>query len=124
MRSRSQGTEPRGTGTPTPLTMTSVGKRFLLLDDLRVRRERLLVYASDLQLDALFDSHTVYVDGTFSKSPPYFKQVFIIHAINFDICKIYEHRFVHKSLVSLDVPCVFVLIVNKKATSYRRIFFK
>lgn len=103
---------------------TADGKRFLLLDESRVRRERLLIYASDLQLDTLFDSHTIYMDGTFSKAPPHFKQVFIIHAINFDICKRNEHRFLHKSLVVLGLPCVFVLMVNKKATSYRRIFFE
>ncbi|CAF0960239.1 unnamed protein product [Adineta steineri] len=48
------------------------------------------------------------MDATFSKAPPHFSQIFIIHAVNFDIC----------------LPCVFALMVNKKSVTYRQIFFE
>ncbi|CAF4171245.1 unnamed protein product [Rotaria sordida] len=82
------------------------GNRFLLMDELIARRERILVSSSDHQLDLLFSSPIVYMDGTFSKSPAHFKQIYIIHAILFDIC----------------LPCAFCLLINKKAITYRHIF--
>ncbi|CAF4124927.1 unnamed protein product [Rotaria magnacalcarata] len=91
---------------PDQYTLTSDGKRFLLMDETRVRRERLLVYASDIQLDILFDSQVIYMDGTFSKAPPHFMQIYIIHGIKHDAC----------------IPCVFAMTVNKKAITYRQIF--
>ncbi|CAF2827014.1 unnamed protein product, partial [Rotaria sp. Silwood2] len=91
---------------PASDKLTLDGQRFLLLDESRVRRERLLVYASDLQLDILFNSPTIYMDGTFSKTPPHFTQLYIIHAVHFDIC----------------VPCVYALTVNKKSSTYRQLF--
>ncbi|CAF1604289.1 unnamed protein product [Adineta ricciae] len=83
------------------------GNRFLLCDESRVRRERLLLFSSDDQLDLLFDSPMVFMDGTFSKSPPHFCQIYILHAVNFDIC----------------LPCVFGLLVNKKSITYKQLFF-
>ncbi|CAF1289483.1 unnamed protein product [Adineta steineri] len=93
---------------PDQYKLTANGERFLLFDESVVRRERLLLYGSDLQLDLLFDSQIIYMDATFSKAPPHFSQIFIIHAVNFDIC----------------LPCVFALMVNKKSVSYRQIFFE
>lgn len=63
------------------------GGRFLLSDELLARRERLLMFASDHQLDLLFQSRIIYMDGTFAKCPPHFMQIYIIHAIIFDICR-------------------------------------
>ena len=62
-------------------------KRFLLGDESPVRRERLLIFFSDHQLDLLFQSSIVYMDGTFAKSPPFFVQIHIIHAVFIDICR-------------------------------------
>ena len=110
---------------PDQYKLTANGERFLLCDELRVRRERLLLYASDLQLDLLFDSQTVYMDATFSKAPPHFSQVFIIHAINIDICKKNKPHFLRTLLIRfLGLPCVFALMVNKKGVTYRQIFFE
>ncbi|CAF5206554.1 unnamed protein product, partial [Rotaria magnacalcarata] len=50
------------------------GNRFLLADELLARREHLLIFASDHQLDLLFQSPVICMDGTFSKSPPHFMQ--------------------------------------------------
>ncbi|CAM4834891.1 unnamed protein product [Rotaria magnacalcarata] len=93
---------------PDDYQRTNGGSRFLLSDESLARRERLLIFASDQQLDLLFQSRIIYMDGTFAKSPLHFIQVYIIHAIIFDIC----------------VPCVFCLLVNKKAITYRQIFLE
>ena len=69
---------------PDPFKLTMDGKRFLLLNESRVRCERLLLYASDAQLVILFDSETIYMDGTFSKAPSHFLQIYIIHGIKHD----------------------------------------
>ncbi|CAF1349582.1 unnamed protein product [Rotaria sordida] len=91
---------------PDDFKTTTDGKRFLLSDASPARRERVLIFASDRQLDVLFHSPIIYMDGTFSKSPPHFTQIYIIHAIVFDIC----------------LPCAFCLLVNKKSVTYRHIF--
>ncbi|CAF4050241.1 unnamed protein product [Rotaria sordida] len=91
---------------PDQFKTTLDGNRFLLMDDSIIRRERILVFSSDYQLDMLFSSPIVYMDGTFSKSPKHFKQIYILHAILYDIC----------------LPCVFCLLVNKKGVTYRHIF--
>ncbi len=72
---------------PDQFTLTMDNKRFLLLDETRIRRERLLLFSSDVQLDLLFKSSIIYMDGTFNKRPNNFFQLYIIHAVNFDICK-------------------------------------
>lgn len=72
---------------PEDFKTTIDRKRFLLCDETLVRRERVLIFASDRQLDTLFNSPIIYMDGTFAKSPPHFTQIYIIHAILFDICK-------------------------------------
>ncbi|CAF4381338.1 unnamed protein product, partial [Adineta steineri] len=64
------------------------GNRFLLADELLARRERLLIFASDHQLDLLFQSPVIYMDGTLPKRPPHFMKVYMIHAVPFDICKL------------------------------------
>ncbi|CAF1250261.1 unnamed protein product [Rotaria sordida] len=91
---------------PDEYKTTIDGQRFLLADESLIRRERLLMFSSDRQLDLLFQSPVVYMDGTFAKSPPHFKQIYIIHAVFIDIC----------------LPCVFCLLINKKAVTYRHIF--
>jgi hypothetical protein len=70
---------------PDQYKSTADEKRFLLIDESPIQRERLLVFASDRQLDLLFEAETIYMDGTFSKSPPHFTQIYIIHAVNYDI---------------------------------------
>ncbi|CAF0970596.1 unnamed protein product [Rotaria sordida] len=91
---------------PEEFKSTIENKRFLFFDECRIRRERLLLFASDVQLDLLFNSSTIYMDGTYKKAPDHFTQIYIIHVVHFDIC----------------VPCVFGLLLNKKASTYKVIF--
>ncbi|CAF4007618.1 unnamed protein product [Rotaria sordida] len=72
---------------PNEYKLTIEGKRFLLIDEARVRRERLLVFTSDAQMDLLFNSEVIYMDGTFKKSPSQFVQIYTINIVHFDICK-------------------------------------
>lgn len=72
---------------PEDFKSTIGKKRFLFMDESRIRRERLLLFASDVQLDLLFNASTIYMDGTFKKSPPQFNQIYIIHVVHFDVCK-------------------------------------
>ena len=72
---------------PDEYQTTIDGKRFLLAAESIVRRERILMFSSDRQLDLLFQSPVVYMDGTFAKSPPHFAQIYIIHAVYIDICE-------------------------------------
>ena len=48
---------------------------------------RVLVWSSDTQLNLLFDSIKLHMDGTFSSAPPMFHQVFIIQAFLHETCK-------------------------------------
>lgn len=50
---------------------------------------RILVWATDTQLQVLFDSERLYMDGTFATTPPKFEQVFIINSILHGTCMLY-----------------------------------
>ena len=49
------------------------GKRFLLMDEAITRRKRILLFSSDQQLDMLFSSSIIYMDGAFFKIPTTFQ---------------------------------------------------
>lgn len=48
----------------------------------------MLAFASPKQLQVLFDSPIIFMDGTFLTSPPFFDQVFTIDGLKFDSGKI------------------------------------
>ena len=63
---------------------TLTNTRFLLIDlFLKRGQDRLLIFASDEQLNLLYESSTIFMDGTFDITPAYFKQVYLIHAERF-----------------------------------------
>lgn len=63
---------------------TLSSERFLLIDlFLKRSKNRILVFSSDQQLKLLFESDTIFMDGTFDTAPPHFKQVYLIHAHKF-----------------------------------------
>ena len=106
---------------PDTYKTTIDGKRFLLADESPIRRERLLIFSSDRQLDLLFQSPVVYMDGTFSKSPPFFTQIYILHGVFIDTCMFFTISMM-KTYLFLGLPCVFCLVMNKKGVTYRHIF--
>ncbi|CAF0797118.1 unnamed protein product [Adineta ricciae] len=67
---------------------------------------RILIWSSDIQLKLLFDSDKLYMDGTFSTSPPNFDQMYIIQAIYHESC----------------LPAVFSLLPDRKATTHIYLF--
>ncbi|CAF4038153.1 unnamed protein product [Adineta steineri] len=72
-------------------------------DSLHARPEgRILIWSSAAQLNLLFDSDKLYMDGTFSTTPPNFHQVYIIQAVHHESC----------------IPVVFALLPDRKATTY------
>lgn len=69
---------------PESYQTTSIGEQFLFYDAWVSRRKRMLLFGSPKQLQLLFDSSTIMLDGTFLATPPFFNQVFTIHALKFD----------------------------------------
>ena len=48
------------------------------------RRKRMLLFGTVTQLQLLFDSSIVLMDGTFSSTPPFFDQIYTLHALKYD----------------------------------------
>ncbi|CAF0907729.1 unnamed protein product [Rotaria sordida] len=82
-------------------------KRFLLADVcLKRGKNRILIFSSDQQLELLFESNTIFMDGTFDTSPGQFKQVYLFHA----------HKF------GQGLPAAFCLLPNKRGKTYTTLF--
>ncbi|CAF1067528.1 unnamed protein product [Rotaria sp. Silwood1] len=82
-------------------------KRFLLADVcLKRGKNRILIFSSDQQLELLFESNTIFIDGTFDTSPGQFKQVYLFHA----------HKF------GQGLPAAFCLLPNKRGKTYTTLF--
>ncbi|CAF4865857.1 unnamed protein product, partial [Rotaria sp. Silwood2] len=65
---------------PAPYSETISGCRFLL-SDINMNKKRIVLFATDQQLQLLFKAKHVLMDGTFDSAPPYFSQVYTLHAI-------------------------------------------
>ncbi|CAF3906972.1 unnamed protein product, partial [Rotaria sp. Silwood1] len=92
---------------PELYQQTLAGKRFLFIDVFLKRgKDRILVFSSDQQLKILFESDTIFMDGTFDITPAHFKQVFLIHA----------HKF------GQGLPVAFCLLPNKRGKTYTELF--
>ncbi|CAF3509552.1 unnamed protein product [Rotaria sp. Silwood2] len=95
-------------GIPMSYQQTLRQERFLLMDYFQKRgTERIIVYATDLQLKLLFNSKKIFVDDTFSTAPNGFDQVFLIH---------------DQQLGQTGVPVVFCLLSNRRTTTYIELF--
>ena len=98
---------------------TIEGNRFILFDETAIQRKRLLLFTSDNEVDVLFDSLTVFMDGTFSRGPLHFKQIFIYYTQSMSIY-VRTNTSIDLSSSSLHLSlkglsCVFALMVNKKS---------
>ncbi|CAF1133551.1 unnamed protein product [Rotaria sp. Silwood1] len=76
---------------PDSYHTTASGEKFLFCDTFIGRKKRMLLFGSPKQLELLFDSSIVLMDGTFSSTPPYFDQTFTLHCLKFD-CR-FHSRF-------------------------------
>lgn len=69
---------------PDGYQTSASGEHFLIVDQAITRKKRMLVFASPKQLELLFESSSIFLDGTFLTTPPFFNQVFTIHGLKFD----------------------------------------
>ncbi|CAF3678300.1 unnamed protein product [Rotaria sp. Silwood1] len=90
---------------PTLYAQTINGDRFLLYDKMRGTK-RILIFATDDQLRILFKAKHILMDGTFSSCPPFFEQLYTLHAIKYEQC----------------FPCVFVLLTGRSNPMYKDVF--
>ncbi|CAF4766639.1 unnamed protein product, partial [Rotaria magnacalcarata] len=44
----------------------------------------MILFATDKQLEVLFSSEWIFLDGTFDKCPKQFQQIYTIHALKFN----------------------------------------
>ncbi|CAF4241917.1 unnamed protein product, partial [Rotaria sordida] len=89
---------------PYSYTLTRGHERFLLADEKTTNGGRILIFASNAQLNKLFKSAYVFCDGTFATVPSIFNQLYTFHAY-------------HKSQV---YPCAFALVSDRKTSSYEQ----
>ncbi|CAF4869734.1 unnamed protein product [Rotaria socialis] len=91
---------------PDSYQVTLTKEIFLFSDTLVGRRKRMLLFGSITQLEMLFDCTTIFMDGAFSCTPPFFDQVFTIHALKFET----------------SFPCVFGILSDRKRITYQELF--
>jgi len=91
---------------PQQYQVTSVGEQFCQFDSGVGDDNRIFIFATNQGLEWLTNSDHWFCDGTFKVCPKIFYQVYTIHA--------YTNGRV--------IPCVFSLLPNKTAETYRRLF--
>ena len=74
---------------PEPYQRTVNNELFQAHDILIRRRKRMLMFCTREQLELLFDSPAVIMNGTFSATTPIFDQIYSIHVVKFDATKKY-----------------------------------
>jgi len=90
---------------PNNYSQTIDGRQFLI-NDIEPVENRILVFATEKNLDLLAKSDHWFSDGTFKSCPPLFAQVYTIHVIK----------------NNLVIPVVFSLMPDKTQSSYERLF--
>lgn len=90
---------------PTTYSTTTDGRRFLMFDSGVDDHNRILIYSTDENLDAMASKTDWFIDGTFKCAPEIFYQVFTIH--------VYVHGAV--------IPVLYALLPNKQEATYARL---
>ena len=78
------------------------GERFVLQTD----SEDIIIFATNKSLKYLTECETIYMDGTFSRCPQLFTQLYSIHGL-------YK---------GVSIPLVYMILTNKTATMYNKAF--
>lgn len=91
---------------PQKYTVTSDGRRFLMYDSGLEDADRILIFSTDENLDAMMTNTNWFIDGTFKCAPDIYFQVYTIH--------------VFKS--GAVIPVVYALLPNKQRTTYVKLF--
>ncbi|CAF4456744.1 unnamed protein product [Rotaria sp. Silwood2] len=95
---------------PDSYQITSKDEKFLFRDTLISLRKRMLLFGSPKQLEVLFDSSSILMGGTFSATPPFFDQLFTLHALKFEC---YRKKSTYQQLFQ---------VLKDMAASMNRIF--
>ena len=106
---------------PDRYQQTLNSKQFLCADRF-IRNKRLMLFATDKQLEMLFSSDWIFLDGTFDSCPSQFKQIYTIHCLKFQQS---EFRIIRKfrfMFCYLDFPCVIALLSGKSFDVYMNLF--
>ena len=82
----------------------------------------MLMFCTREQLELLFDSPVVMMDGTFSAIPPFFDQTYSMHVVKFDTSKKYNLFHTSNFYFILGFPCVFTILPNRKKYTYSDMF--
>ena len=68
---------------PDTYRKTSNDERFICVDKM-TKNKRMIIFATDKQLELLFESEWIFLDATFDSCPAQFKQLYTIHSLRFD----------------------------------------
>ena len=71
---------------PDSYRQTLNNDRFICADK-TTKNKRIIIFATDRQLEMLFESEWIFLDGTFDSCPSQFKQLYTIHALKFNQSK-------------------------------------
>ncbi|CAF3506908.1 unnamed protein product, partial [Rotaria sp. Silwood2] len=95
---------------------------FLARDVIIRRRKRMLIFCTKTQLELLFDSPVIMMDGTFSATPPFFQQINSIHALKYDSSNKYTFFNLSYFYFFAGFPCIFSILSNNKKSTYAELF--
>ena len=107
---------------PEPYQRTFNNELFLARDVLIRRRKRMLMFCTRGQLELLFDSPVVMMDGTFSATPPSFNQIYSIHVMKLDASKKSNLFHTPNFYLIVGCPCVFTILPDHKKHTYSEMF--
>jgi len=94
---------------PERLKVSRAGEKFLQFDSGNLDENRIIILATDSNLQLLRHSPSWFADGTFKTCPSLFGEVYTIHAT---------------TMSSSVVPLVYMLLPNKQENTYDRAFEK
>ena len=108
---------------PEPYQRTFNNELFLARDILIRRRKRMLMFCTREQLELLFDSPVVMMDGSFSAIPPFFDEIYSMHVVKFYTSKKYNLFHTSNFYFIAGFPFVFTILLNgKKYTGWLKSF--
>jgi hypothetical protein len=107
---------------PDSYQMTFNNEQYLARDMIVRRRKRMLIFSTKTQLEVLFDSALIMMDGTFSATPPFFHQIYSIHALKYDSSNKYAFFDLSHFYFFIGFPCVFTIMPNNKKPTYLQLF--
>jgi len=82
----------------------------------------MLLFATDKQLETLFSSEWIFLDGTFDSCPSQFKQIYTIHGLRFQQSELIDYSKCSIYVFRLDLPCVISLLSGKSTDVYLQLF--